>query len=140
VAVLTLGALALANPVPAASISAPAAAPVSNQASSQAPAAADAATAPATIVDAGPTPTPTPPAVTEPVAEPSAPPESNAAPVTCGTLSQIFQSTHGKRPLKLPEQIVPAIAICADTLPSGGEPVQQVESEPSAGAEAGAGD
>ena len=120
VAILTLGALRLADPVPAASISAPAAAPLSIQESSQAPG-TEPVTAPATIVDTAPTPTPAPIAVVpEAVTAPSAAPEPVVGTVVCGTLSQVFQSLHGKQSMERP-----AIAtICADSLPNSTEALQ----------------
>ena len=113
VAILTIGALRLADPVPAASISAPPAAPPSIRESSEAPA-TEPVTAPATIVDTAPTPIAV---VPEAVTAPSAAPEPVVGTVVCGTLSQVFQSLHEKRSMERP-----AIAtICADSLPSSTE-------------------
>ena len=117
VAILTLGALRLADPVPAASISAPATAPLSIRESSQVPATKPVG-APATIVDAAPTPTPAPIAVVpEAVAAPSAASEPVVGTAFCGTLSQAFHSLHKKPGIEHP-----AIAIiCADALPGSTE-------------------
>ena len=104
--------------MPVASLSAPVAAPRSIQQDSPVPA-AQPTSAPVTIVDAAPIPTPKSTAATEPLIAPVRAPEPAEGAVVCGTLAQVFQSTHKKGMER------PAIAtICADVPTGAGESVK----------------